>query len=178
MKIHIIGGSGSGKTYLARLLSEKYNIPHYDLDDLFWDNTSGQYGTKNPPEKRDAMLKSILQNEDWIIEGAYYAWLADSFEQADTIIVLDMPQMLYKSRIIRRFVKRKLGLCEGKKETVKSLLDLLKWTEKFQTVNLKEIYKILDQYSNKTVILKSKREVNNYYRCEINGRNPICAVNR
>ena len=34
MKIHIIGGSGSGKTYLAENLSKKYGIRHYDLDDL------------------------------------------------------------------------------------------------------------------------------------------------
>ena len=38
MKIHIIGGSGSGKTYLAENLSKKYGIRHYDLDDLQWDN--------------------------------------------------------------------------------------------------------------------------------------------
>lgn len=45
MKIHIIGCSGSGKTYL---LSEKYNIPHYDLDDIQWDNNSDGYGVKMP----------------------------------------------------------------------------------------------------------------------------------
>lgn len=44
MKIHIIGCSGSGKTYLAKALSEKYNIPHYDLDDIQWDNNSDGYG--------------------------------------------------------------------------------------------------------------------------------------
>lgn len=31
MKIHIIGGPGSGKTTLARQLSEELRIPHYDL---------------------------------------------------------------------------------------------------------------------------------------------------
>lgn len=34
MKIHIIGGSGSGKTFLADKLSMEYNIEHYDLDDF------------------------------------------------------------------------------------------------------------------------------------------------
>ena len=34
MKIHIIGCSGSGKTYLANALSKKYNISHFDLDDI------------------------------------------------------------------------------------------------------------------------------------------------
>ena len=38
MKIHIIGGSGSGKTYLADKLSKEYGITHYDLDELQWDN--------------------------------------------------------------------------------------------------------------------------------------------
>lgn len=72
MKIHIIGGSGTGKTYLAKRLSVKFNIPHFDLDDLFWDNTSSQYGVKMPVEKRNNMLNDILRKRDWIIEGVYY----------------------------------------------------------------------------------------------------------
>ena len=36
-KIHIIGGPGSGKSYIAKKLSTLYNIKAYDLDDLFWD---------------------------------------------------------------------------------------------------------------------------------------------
>ena len=31
MKIHIIGCSGSGKTYLANALSKKYNISHFGV---------------------------------------------------------------------------------------------------------------------------------------------------
>ena len=44
MKIHIIGCSGSGKTYLANTLSKKYNISHFDLDDIQWDNNAKGYG--------------------------------------------------------------------------------------------------------------------------------------
>ena len=47
MKIHIIGCSGSGKTYLAKALSNKYDIPHFDLDDVQWDNRADSYGVKN-----------------------------------------------------------------------------------------------------------------------------------
>ena len=46
MKIHIIGCSGSGKTYLANALSKKYNISHFDLDDIQWDNNAKEYGKK------------------------------------------------------------------------------------------------------------------------------------
>ena len=46
MKIRIIGCSGSGKTYLANALSKKYNISHFDLDDIQWDNNAKEYGKK------------------------------------------------------------------------------------------------------------------------------------
>ena len=160
MKIHIIGCSGSGKTYLANALAKKYNIPHFDLDDIQWDNNAEGYGTKRPLEERTALLKEILHNNEWIIEGVYYAWVQQSFDAADIIYVLDMPKYLYKSRIIIRSVKRKLGILQGKKETLKSVYNLLKWTETFQNTNLKEIRNLLDRYDNKKVIwLSSKKEV-------------------
>ena len=162
MKIHIIGGSGSGKTYLARMLSQKYNIPHYDLDGLFWDNSSNHYGKKNTSEKRDALLKGILHNKDWIIEGVYYSWLTESFEKADIIIILDVPKRVCKSRIIRRFFKRKIGLEHVKKESIKSILDLLKWADRFEKVNLPEIYTLLEDHNDKITILRSAKQVRNY----------------
>lgn len=73
MKIHIVGCSGSGKTYFAKALSKKYNIPHFDLDDIQWDNTADSYGVKMTIEKRNALLQEMLSNDDWIIEGVYYA---------------------------------------------------------------------------------------------------------
>ena len=56
MKIHIIGCSGSDKTYLAKALSEKYNVPHFDLDDIQWNNNADGYGVKMPIEKRTSLL--------------------------------------------------------------------------------------------------------------------------
>ncbi len=158
MKIHIIGCSGSGKTYLAKALTEKHGIPHFDLDDIQWDN-SGAYGTKRPQKERSELLDEILKNEDWIIEGVYYAWVGKCFEDADKIYVLQMPKRVYKYRIIKRSIKRKLGLEKGKKETLKSVINLLKWTDTFQNVNMKEIRNILEKYTEKTVWLTSKRQV-------------------
>jgi len=159
MKIHIIGCSGSGKTYLANELSKKYRIPHFDLDDIQWDNNTQGYGVKMPPEKRNALLQEILCNGEWIIEGVYYAWVQQSFDEADIIYVLDMPKYLYKTRIIIRFIKRKLGIQKGKKETLKSVYNLLKWTDTFQNKNLKEIKSILEKYDSKVIWISNKKEI-------------------
>lgn len=159
MKIHIIGCSGSGKTYLANALSKKYDIPHFDLDDIQWDNNAKGYGKKRPFDERKALLQEILFNNEWIIEGVYYDWVQQSFDEADKIYVLNMPGYLYKSRIIMRSIKRKLGIQKGKKETLKSVYNLLKWTETFQNKNLKEIKSILDRYDNKVIWLSSKKDV-------------------
>ena len=159
MKIHIIGCSGSGKTYLANAPSKKYTIPHFDLDDIQWDNNAKGYGKKRPLDERKALLQEILFNNEWIIEGVYYDWVQQSFDEADKIYVLNMPGYLYKSRIIMRSIKRKLGIQKGKKETLKSVYNLLKWTETFQNKNLKEIKSILDRYDNKVIWLSSKKDV-------------------
>lgn len=158
MKIHIIGCSGIGKTYLAKKLSKKYNIPHYDLDNIYLDNSSEKYGLKTEFEKRDNLLQNILEKDAWIVEGIYYKWLEQSFKEADTIYLLDLPKYIYKIRIIKRFIKRKLKLEISKKETLKSLLDLLKWTDRFQNENIKEIRKILEIYKEKVYFIKSKKE--------------------
>lgn len=98
MKIHIIGGPGSGKTFLAEKLSSQFGIPHYDLDDLQWDNDSGGYGTRRNLAERDRLLGKILKNDSWIIEGVYYSWCGQCFEDADRIYILEVPRCKYRYR--------------------------------------------------------------------------------
>ncbi len=164
MKIRIIGCSGSGKTYFAKRLSEKNNIPHFDLDDIQWDNGQNSYGIKMPVEKRTQLFNDILRQPDWIIEGVYYGWVQKSFEEADIIYVLDMPKWLYKIRIIKRFIKRKFGFEKGKKESFKSVYNLLKWTDTFQNTNMKEIYDILQPLKDKVVVIRKKSELNQFVK--------------
>ena len=113
----------SGKANLADCnartiykLSKELGIRHYDLDELQWDNSSDSYGSKREPDERDRLLADVLNKSDWIIEGVYYAWCQQCFSDADKIYVLSVPRYKYRYRIIRRFVRRKLGLEQGKKE--------------------------------------------------------------
>ena len=67
-----------------------------------------------------------------------------------------MPRRVYRYRILRRFLRRKLGLEPGKKETLSSLSALLKWADKYQRVNLAEIRKLLEAYPEKVMELPEK----------------------
>lgn len=151
MKIHIIGGSGSGKSFLANKLSQEYNIPHYDLDDIMWDNESITYGVKRSLAERKVLLEEILEKDNWIIEGVYYKWCGQCFVEADQIYLLNIPRYQYRFRIIRRFFRRKLGVEKGKKETFKSLMDLLKWADCYQKEDMIEIRRLLELYWDKVI---------------------------
>jgi adenylate kinase family enzyme len=35
-RVVIIGTSCSGKSHLGRILARKYQVPHVELDDLYW----------------------------------------------------------------------------------------------------------------------------------------------
>lgn len=162
MKIHIIGGSGTGKSFISEKISRQYGIPHYDLDNIFWDNTANTYGVKMPIEKRTLILHDILKNDNWIIEGVYYDWLIDSFCEADKIFILQTSHILFNSRIIIRFIKRKLGLEKGKKETFKSFKRLIVWTNKYQKNNIPLILEFLKPYHEKVFLLKNSNNIYQY----------------
>lgn len=162
-RIHIIGGAGSGKTYLAEILSKRFNIPHYDLDELFWENSKASFNKKRVAQERDAMLVTIVHKESWVIEGVYYGWLEASFINADLIILLRIRPLIRQIRIIRRFIGRKTTVTPlKKKETFKSLLDLIKWNHTFDKRQMPEIMELIAAYSNKCVIIYNKSELRQF----------------
>ncbi len=155
-KIRIIGCSGSGKTFFSKYLSNKYKIPHFDLDDIVWDNCEF-YGVKKDKESRKLLLNNILKNESWIIEGIYYKkWVAQTFDDADIIYVLNIPAYICIYRVIKRFIKRKLHIEKGRKESFKSLVSLINWIYHYNTKEFPAVSIILQEYRSKVIYLHKK----------------------
>ncbi len=162
-RIHIIGGAGSGKTRAARSISERLGIQAHDLDNIFWDNTDFSYNKKTLPEIRDRKLKEILLNESWIIEGVYFKWLGESFQQADLIILLIPNCSICTLRIISRFIKRKIGIMSSKKkETIKGLIELIKWNQRYNKEDIPDIITLLGAYNDKMKIFSEADKAVSY----------------
>ncbi len=135
-RIHIIGGPGSGKSFVAAELSHRLGVPAYDLDDLFWDRSASRYGVRSDAAERDRRLAAIVAQDSWIIEGVYYGWLAPSFEAADMILELTPSLWVRHWRVIRRFVLRKLGRRASKHESLADLWRLLRWSHTYDRRHL------------------------------------------
>lgn len=65
------------------------------------------------PRGRDRLLKEILDQENWIVEGVYYAWCGRCFKEADQIYLLRVLPYKYKCRLLRRFIRRNSGGLPG-----------------------------------------------------------------
>lgn len=74
-RIHIIGSIGSGKTTLAKGLSNQLNILYYELDNVVWKMLDAG-DVKRTEYERDEYLSSIITSNNWIIERAPHKWVS------------------------------------------------------------------------------------------------------
>ncbi|WP_181347424.1 AAA family ATPase [Thalassobacillus sp. CUG 92003] len=163
-RIHIIGSVGSGKTTLAKALSETFTIPFFEIDNIVWKRyPSGDI--RRTEQERDDYLQEIIQSERWIIEGVHNeAWVADSFRKADLIIFLDPTYSIRTYRIIKRFVWQKLGLEQANyKPTLRIFFKMFKWNKYFEEVGKPNFYKEFGAYQDKVCVATKKRCIKKHF---------------
>src|SRR3989344_2483988 len=103
-RIYIIGTIGSGKTTLAKKLSNKYHIPIYSLDNYYW---TTKYTRKRNIKVRGNMIKTLSNKDKWIVEGVFVSWTGELFKRADVVLWLNIGN----KEITRNIIKRNLENC-------------------------------------------------------------------
>jgi len=101
VKLHILGGPGSGKTTLAAEIATRFDIPHHDLDKLLW-----KHGTQTAGCIDDAF--TIARQPDWVTENIGVIWIDPLLYQADCIVLLEVSWPVAAWRIIRRHISKSL----------------------------------------------------------------------
>src|SRR5689334_16232544 len=100
-RILILGVSSSGKTTLARKLSSRLGLPHYELDTLFWSAS----GTNLSLTGFRARVAELCAEPRWIIEG-HDAKVGDlTWPHAEAIVWLDPGFATVVARALRRSLK-------------------------------------------------------------------------
>jgi adenylate kinase family enzyme len=159
MRIRIIGACGSGKSYIARELSRKYGVAYYETDNLVWDRSAENL--RFSVEARDSQLEEILGKPSWILEGAHYKWGQESFKKADLIVILKPNKVVRDLRVIRRFIKTRLGFEQANyKQSFKNLYVMIfEWNRGYDQEAIHRIIELTDTFSDKRVIVNNNKKL-------------------
>lgn len=114
-RIMIIGGPGTGKTWLARQLALRYGLPVHSVDEEVWDPS----GDLRAAGDIDARVRQLALRDEWIIEGGNSRTYVERVQRADAIIRLVPSLWRRLGRVIRRDGIR---------------LELLRWTLRYDRV--------------------------------------------
>lgn len=122
-RVSVVGSSGAGKSTLAAGIAARLGGDHVELDSLYhqpdWQPT--------PDDEFRASLTRRLEADSWVVDGNY-ARLARElvWEQADTVVWLDLPQLFVLRSIVRRTLRRVIRreeLWNGNRERWSNLFD-------------------------------------------------------
>ncbi|PHV12201.1 hypothetical protein [Chitinimonas sp. BJB300] len=101
-RIWITATTGTGKTTLARELSQRWDLAHIELDALYW-------GPDWQPAKPDVFRQRVaqaIQAPAWVIDGNYSAVRDLYVEQLELVIWLDYGFWRNLSRLLWRTICR------------------------------------------------------------------------
>ena len=122
MRIAVVGTSGCGKTTFSRVLSQRVDVPHIELDTLYW----GRNWTACPPEEFRARVSRAIAAEAWVCDGNYSATRDLVWARATTLIWLNysFPVVFYRAvaRTFTRIVTRE-ELFSGNHESLRLIFD-------------------------------------------------------
>lgn len=158
MKIYIIGPPASGKTTLAKKLSEKYKIEYFELDLLVFDDENDH--KRRSDEEILNKFNEILDKKNWIIEDVGRTKFIKGIELSDRIYYLKFSKMQIIKRIFKRWKNQRKGIENyNYSPTFAQLFDFLKVANSYFKKESKKL-NVLKKYNEKVVYLDSKK-INN-----------------
>lgn len=126
MKIHIFGATCVGTTTLGNHLSKILQIPYYDSDDFFWEESEKPYTVRRDPNQRNSLLEKELANQNsWLLGGSIINWkLPLSFDLA---VFLWIPQDIRIERLKKREQERFGEVIYINEERNKQFQEFIQW---------------------------------------------------
>lgn len=164
MRISIIGHSGSGKSTLAKKISEKLNIPHFQIDRFWFEAGGGKIKSSDlkKTEKVRAYIKekveSFAEQDSWVSDGWYSRVQPIISQRADHIIFLQIP-------LYRRLFNHLLRIFKSDRHPELTKWDDIKYFYEIIIRTFKrnpKMRKYLEEHSTKVKILRNYKETEKY----------------
>ena len=160
-KILIIGGTGMGKSTLAKNLGKQFNLPVYHLDAIHFEKNWKERDAK----ERDRIIIEKINQPQWIIDGLYKTTLDQTIKKADLVIILWFSRITQLKGIFRRHYQNR----GRERSDIPGCIDKLdfkfiKFTLKFKKNNKSVIKEILKNNNQRKIIFfKSQKKLNKWY---------------
>ena len=155
-QVIVIGCPGSGKSTVSRALHNKTGIPLYHLDMMYWN------ADKTTAEKSVFLerLSTVLEKDEWIIDGNYGSTMELRMAASDMVIFLDYPLDVCLGGIKERRGKPRSDMPWIETEEDSEFIEFIK---SYNEQQKPKVLELLEKYSDKNIIIfKSREEANEF----------------
>ena len=150
-RVIVIGCPGSGKSTVSRALHNKTGIPLYHLDMMYWN------ADKTTVEKSVFLerLSTVLEKDEWIIDGNYGSTMELRMVACDTVIFLDYPLDVCLDGIRERRGKPRSDMPWIETEEDEEFIEFIKsYNEQQKPI----VIELLEKYGDKNIVIFKSRE--------------------
>jgi adenylate kinase family enzyme len=103
LRVHVLGGSGSGTTTLGRAVAARAGAAFFDSDDFYWLATDPPFREKRDVPARRAMLGAALDGaRSWVLSGSLCGWGDVFVPRFELVVLVSVPEVVRMERLVRR----------------------------------------------------------------------------
>lgn len=158
-KIIVIGCCGGGKSYFAKELSKIIGVPCFHLDNIYWKPN----WVRTPREEFRSSIASIMEKDEWIIDGNYGSTMEDRIQKADLAFFMDMPSNICLENEAKRRGTKRSDFPDYLEE--KEDLEFIEFIKNFNSNGRNIILNLFEKYPKiKVISFTSKESVDKYLK--------------